>query len=227
MINQAPSEHPRHLVYFADPMCSWCWGFSPVINGLADHFGSRLPITLIVGGLRPGANQGMDDKMKAEIRHHWETVQQRTGQPFDFSFFDRERFVYDTEPADRAIVVMRLLNPVVMLAYFNSLQRAFYAENRDVTNEEVLADIAAEHGLDRERFLKAMSTDQARLATSQDFETARDSGVTGFPTLYAGDTQSGYAMVTTGYRPLDGLPQILEDWLSMPPTPSTGQIGHA
>ncbi len=222
-----PEDTPRHLVYFADPMCSWCWGFSPVINGLADHFGSRLPITLIIGGLRPGVTQSMDEKSKAEIRHHWETVQQRTGQPFDYSFFDRPSFVYDTEPADRAIVVMRLLNPVVTLAYLNSVQHAFYAENRDVTDENVLADIAAEHGLDRERFLKALGTEQASLATRQDFETARDSGVTGFPTLYAGDTQSGYAMVTTGYRPLDGLPEILEDWLSMPPSSTNGQVGRA
>ena len=225
---QELTEHPRHLVYFADPMCSWCWGFSPVINGLADHFGARLPVTVIIGGLRPGTNTPMSDEMKADIRHHWEQVHERTGQPFDLSFFEREGFIYDTEPADRAIVVMRLLNPLVMLSYFNSVQRAFYAENRDVTNEEVLADLAAEHGLERERFLTALRTDQARKSTQADFETARASGVTGFPTLYAGDTQSGYAMVTTGYRPLDGLPEILEDWLSMPPTtPTTSDVGHA
>lgn len=221
------TQHPRHLVYFADPMCSWCWGFSPVINGLADHFGDRLPVTVIVGGLRPGTAEPMSDAMRADIRHHWEKVQERTGQPFDFSFFDRTGFIYDTEPADRAIVVMRLLNPRIMLAYLQSVQRAFYAENRDVTDEDVLADLAAEHGLDRERFLKALRTEQAKIATRADFETARASGVTGFPTLYAGDTESGYAMVTTGYRPLDGLPDILEDWLAMPPTPSTGQVGHA
>lgn len=224
---QDATQHPRHLVYFADPMCSWCWGFSPVINGLAAHFGDRLPITVIVGGLRPGATETMTDKLKAEVRHHWQSVHERTGQPFDFSFFERQGFVYDTEPADRAIVVMRLLNPVVMLSYFTSVQRAFYAENRDVTDENVLAELAAEHGLDRERFLEALMTDQARIAARTDFETARASGVTGFPTLYAGDTQSGYAMVTTGYRPLDGLPEILEEWLAMPRTPSTGQVGRA
>ena len=23
-----------HLIYFADPMCSWCYGFSPVIEDI-------------------------------------------------------------------------------------------------------------------------------------------------------------------------------------------------
>ena len=42
----------RFLVYFADPMCSWCYGFSPVIREIADHFGERLPVEVVMGGLR-------------------------------------------------------------------------------------------------------------------------------------------------------------------------------
>ena len=34
----------RNLVYFADPMCSWCYGFSPVITALAERFEDRLPL---------------------------------------------------------------------------------------------------------------------------------------------------------------------------------------
>ena len=211
---QSDSTAPRHLVYFADPMCSWFWGFSPVIHGLVDHFGPRLPVTLVIGGLRPGTREPMSAAMRTEIRDHWQHVHERTGQPFDFSFFERQRFVYDTEPADRAVVVMRLVNPMLTLAYFTAIQRAFYAEGRDVTDEAVLGDLAADHGIDRDKFLEAMATPEARRATLADFETARDSGVTGFPTVYAGDTSNGYARVTAGYRPLDGLAEALEAWLA-------------
>jgi putative protein-disulfide isomerase len=34
------SEH--RFVYFADPVCSWCYGFSPVIAALAERFEGRL-----------------------------------------------------------------------------------------------------------------------------------------------------------------------------------------
>lgn len=210
------TRHPRHLVYFADPMCSWCWGFAPVINGLADHFGERLPVTLVVGGLRPGTTTAMLDEMKSDVRQHWQHVAETTGQPFDFSFFDRDDFIYDTEPASRAAVVARLLNPRLTLSYFTSVQRAFYAEGRDTTNADVLADIAAGHGLDRREFKAAMATKEAGIATRQDFEATRASGVSAFPTLYAGEPEGGYAMVTAGYRPLDGLADILEDWLAQP-----------
>jgi len=39
----------------------------------------------------------MDDKSKAYVRHHWEQVQESTGQPFSFEFFERDGFVYDTD----------------------------------------------------------------------------------------------------------------------------------
>ncbi|MFQ5523922.1 MAG: DsbA family protein, partial [Acidimicrobiia bacterium] len=38
------------LIYVGDPMCSWCWGFAPEIEDLADEY----PVEVVVGGLRPG-----------------------------------------------------------------------------------------------------------------------------------------------------------------------------
>ena len=40
------------FVYFADPMCSWCYGFSPVITALAERFEGRLGLQVVMGGLR-------------------------------------------------------------------------------------------------------------------------------------------------------------------------------
>ncbi len=60
----------RNLIYLADPMCSWCWGFSPVIAGIKQRFGDALPIRLIIGGLRPGTTKPLDDAGKRTIREH-------------------------------------------------------------------------------------------------------------------------------------------------------------
>ena len=46
---------PDHrLVYFADPMCSWCYGFAPVVSVLAERFEERMPLQVVMGGLRAG-----------------------------------------------------------------------------------------------------------------------------------------------------------------------------
>ena len=86
------------LIYFADPMCSWCYGFSPVISALADQFETRLPVHLIMGGLHAGNTEPMRPKDKDYIRETWTQVGDTTGQPFDMSFLVRESFTYDTEP---------------------------------------------------------------------------------------------------------------------------------
>ena len=88
-----------HLIYIADPMCSWCWGFAPTIESISQRFGESLPIRLMMGGLRPGTTKPLDQAGRRTIREHWEHVREASGQPFDFRFFEREDFVYDTEPA--------------------------------------------------------------------------------------------------------------------------------
>lgn len=203
----------KHLVYFADPMCSWCWGFAPVVAGLSAHFRERLPIALMMGGLRPGNRKAMTEQDKAYVRDHWTHVHKASGQPFDFAFFDRDHFVYDTEPACRAIVAMRRIDPDRTLDYLARVQRAFYAEGRDVTRPETLAELAGEAGAEPAAFAAALDSPECREETVRDFLTTQEVGVKGFPTLLAGDLTHGYALVTSGYRPLDGLTGALERWL--------------
>ena len=106
-----------HLLYIFDPMCSWCYGFAPVIEAIAEHFGDRLPVKLMVGGLRAGNTVAMTAKDRDYIRGAWTRVGAASGQPFDFAFFDREHFVYDTEPACRAVVTVRSMAPDKALAF--------------------------------------------------------------------------------------------------------------
>jgi len=217
------TSHPRadsatpdglHFIYFADPMCSWCYGFAPVIGALAQRFDGRLPVRTVMGGLRAGNTAAMTEKDREYIRGAWTRVGEASGQPFDFSFFDREHFVYDTEPACRAVVTMRRLAPENVLAYKARVSRAFYGENRDTTDVKVLAALATEFGEDADRFELEMLSAEARNETFRDFLTSQQAGVKGFPLLAAGTEADGYALVTSGFRPLDGLPEAIDSWLA-------------
>ncbi|OIQ80026.1 DSBA-like thioredoxin domain protein [mine drainage metagenome] len=205
----------RHLVYFADPMCSWCWGFSPVIERLAERFGAELPIRLVLGGLRPGTTTPMGAAERAEIGQHWQHVHEASGQPFDHRFFERDRFVYDTEPASRAVVVLRRRGMDVALSALRRIQHAFYAGNQDVTEADTLAAIAAELGVDGATFRDEFASVEAMNETRADFMLAQAAGIRGFPTLVAGDGDGQrYALITHGFQPADRVVAAVDRWLA-------------
>ena len=203
-----------HLIYFADPMCSWCYGFSPVIDEVRRAFGRALPVRVVMGGLRPGTDTPMTPQARAEIAGHWSHVHEATGLPFDEAVL-AEGFVYDTDPAARAVVVVRREGQELACDYLVRVQRAFYAEARDVTSGEVLADLAAELGLDRAAFLEAWGSEDANTETWGDYALSQRAGVRGFPTLVGGPNEAGvYGVVTRGYAPADQVVGVLKDWIS-------------
>jgi putative protein-disulfide isomerase len=211
------------FVYFADPMCSWCYGFSPVISELALRFEGRLGLQVVTGGLRAGHTAPMRDQDKAYIRDAWTKVAAASGQAFDFSFLDREGFVYDTEPACRAVVTARRLLPHLALPFMGRIAQAFYAENRDMTATSEIAEVAEEAGFDPAVFGGAFLAADTRNETFRDFLAAQELGISGFPTLLAGSEEKGYALVTNGYRPLEDLLDPLERWwASGAPVTKTG-----
>ena len=181
------------LVYFADPMCSWCWGFSPVIARIRETYGETFETSLVLGGLAPGTAEPLDDYRRQEIRKHWVHVAGLTGQPFDHAFFERERFVYDTEPACHGVVAVRTMAPGREFDYLAALHEAFYARNVDITDVAALREIAESLDLDTDEFTRVFDDPKTRLATGNDFAITQSAGVRGFPTLAVGEERRGMA----------------------------------
>jgi len=199
------------LWYFADPMCSWCWGFSPVIETLRNEYRDRMKIALVLGGLRH-ENAPMTAAGREEILHHWHQVHARTGQSFRFEGALPEGFVYDTEPASRAVVTMGSIDPALIFPLFKAIQNAFYAEGRNVTQPDVLADLAAGFGIDREVFLRVFDNDDARARTQAHFRQARQAGVRGFPALVLQQDAQLHS-VSNGCLPLETVRSAIDRYL--------------
>ena len=189
------------LIYVGDPMCSWCWGFAPEIESLAEEF----PVEVVLGGLRPGPMaQPLEDRMAAFLSHHWVEIAERTGQPFDTGFLDRrDGWVYDTEPAAIAVTQMREMNETATLDYFTDVQMAFYGNGEDVTDFEVLTGLTQRHGIDTAGFAAALPTEEAKKRAWNDFSRARNWGISGFPTLVGTLDDGRLALLARGWAPAD------------------------
>ena len=157
----------------------------------------------------------MDARARENTLEHWRHVHEASRQPFDFKFFDREQFVYDTEPACRAVVIMRRAGLKTGLAALRHIHKAFYAENRDVTDTDTLAALAAELGFEEDAFRAEFAAEAAKAETLSDFEITSSTGVRGFPTVIAGTGQDGnYTLITNGYQSPEHVVPVLERWIT-------------
>jgi len=195
------SETVRKLIYVGDPMCSWCWGFAPEVENLAGDY----DVDIVVGGLRPGPSaQLLDDRMATSLRHHWTEVNERTGQPFDTNFLDRrDGWVYDTEPAAIAVTLVREMDRPNTLGYFTTVQHAFYADGRDVTDFEVLADLGDSLEVDPQSFRAELQSEASKKRAWTDFSKSRNWGIGGFPALIGELADDRLAQLARGWTDAD------------------------
>jgi putative protein-disulfide isomerase len=205
MANPGKTETPStevmnmKLILVADPMCSWCYGFGKEVTELRQAV-PELELQIVMGGLRPGETAVMPKAQRVARLEHWSRVEAASGLPFNReAFVANDNLVYDTEPACRAVVTARRLAPSVdQLAVLRSIQHAFYADGRDITKGEVLAEVGAAalaklgFATTPGEFLEAWQSSEVIAETRNDFLQARHWGVASFPSLLMEDGDKLY-----------------------------------
>lgn len=185
------------LIYVGDPMCSWCYGFAPQLEKLVEQHNDKMDIELVTGGLRPYFDKPISE-MKDFLRHHWEDVNKASDQPFSYDILDRTDLNYDTEPACRAVVVVRHMNPEKEFEFFKMIQEAFYYQNKDLRSTESYSSILETLELDKEVFNQRFHSDEYKAFVKDDFERASALGVQGFPAVLLQSGENLYVL-TRGY----------------------------
>ncbi|OOQ59523.1 DsbA family protein [Mucilaginibacter pedocola] len=201
------------IYYFTDPMCSWCYGFSPTVKQLKENY-PNIDLQIISGGFSPFSKQIVDAEYREFLEYHWRNVNRMSGQYFDHAMkFVSDTFRYDTEPSSRAMVVVQNLMPGKDFEYLSLMQTAFYVNGRDITNDEVLADLAEELGISRDVFFENFKSDVMKRKTIEGFEFSRQLGVQGFPTLLTIDN-GAVKVLTRGFQKFDLLKKVVDEQLA-------------
>ncbi|RTQ50239.1 DsbA family protein [Hymenobacter gummosus] len=223
------NQAERQLLYIFDPLCSWCYGTSPVVQRLAAEFADRVPVTVLSGGMVVGPQV-------RPIRHVWPALQeshaqvaQVTGAEFGAAYQRlgaEGSYRNDSEPPSRALMVFKQLDPLSREAEFaHALQRALFVDGQDLNEPQTYAALARQFSLDPEEFVRWWDSDASRQATKHEFEVVQRLGVQGFPTLIFAHGQDGYVLAR-GYQPYEqlkaGLEQLLEE-TAAPDAPEAGQ----
>jgi len=187
------------LIFVIDPMCSWCWGFHPVITELRENYSKSYSFSLVVGGLRTKGQMEWSQESKNYLAQNWNAVANATEQPFNYTLLNKDYFEYDTYPACKAVVTVReLWGDEASFKYLAKIQEAFYAKGEDTTLLETLLQYVE----DRENFLEFYKSKRAEVLMQHDFSKARSMGANSFPSVVKID-KDGHMVCQKGYRSLE------------------------
>jgi putative protein-disulfide isomerase len=199
-----------YLIYVGDAMCSWCHGFSPELDKLIE-LNPNLELKLVMGGLRPFSTEKATE-IANFLKSHWIEINERTGQPFSFDILKDDNFVYDTEPASRAIIVARTMNPLIEYDFFKAVQMAFYRDNKNTNELETYLPIAAKFDLELNAFERFFNSEEIKTRTKADFQLSGQFGIKGFPSLILKHNGS-FTQLSNGYNTVDNINKIIKEVL--------------
>lgn len=177
------------ILYVADPMCSWCWGFAPTLEALRE-IAPGVPIRIVLGGLAPDSDDPMEASMRSYVQQAWKDVAQSCGVDFNFDFWKICQPRRSTYPSCRAVLVARAFG--LESEMFRAIQHAYYQEARNPADLDVLTDIAVNLGIEKVKFLESMQAPETESALQAEFQLRNDLGVRSFPSLgiqHRGETQ--------------------------------------
>ena len=191
-------------------MCSWCHGFSPELDQIIKD-NPTFDLKLVMGGLRPFNTEKAID-MADFLKAHWVEINERTNQPFSFDILKNESFVYDTEPASRAIIVARTMNPEIEYDFFKAVQMAFYKDNKNTNLLETYIPIAAKFGLELNAFERFFNAEEIKTRTKFDFHLSQQLGIKGFPSLVL-KHNGNFTQLSNGYTTAQNVNTIIQQVL--------------
>ncbi len=138
----------------------------------------------MVGGLAPDSDQPMPDSMRQMLQQTWHRIEQSIpGTRFNHAFWDECSPRRSTYPANRAVIAARQQAESFDQLMTTRIQQAYYLEAKNPSDNSVLIELAADIGLDIERFAESLVSDSLQRQLLAEIESARAMGINSFPSL--------------------------------------------
>ena len=196
------------LIYVADPMCSWCWGFQSTMEQVHRVVGDT-PVQYVMGGLARDSDEPMPEEVQKYVQDQWRKVSATSGAEFNWKFWEQCRPRRSTYPACRAVLAAG--HQARLRAMFEAIQRAYYLEVRNPSDIATLSDVAEEIGLDRDRFGVDVASTDVENELQEGFDVRRSMNANAFPSLIYKTDAERFVWLTKGYADVDLVLQRLKE----------------
>lgn len=200
------------IIYIYDALCGWCYAMADVMKKTIDKYSDEFEFEILSGGMVTGDRAGRIGDKFDYINKAYKTVENHTGAKFGPKFLKElkkgDLEMSSIEPS-KALTAIKKINPEFSFNFAHSLQNAIYFEGKSLSDEENLASMAKENGIEKEQFLKYYNSNEINKATENEFEFVSKLGISGFPTILLEKNEEFY-LIARGYQHFIDLNNIIK-----------------
>lgn len=203
------------ILYIMDPLCGWCFGFSPVMQKLQAQYKDQFHFRVIPGGMITGNRVQPVSVMAEYILGAYRRLEDHAGVKVGEPYLDMLRKgteIQNSEPPCRAIHTFQQMQPERALDFAHELQLKQFVAGKSFNDEATYRELATEFGIDADTFINAMNSEESRYGTQQEFQWVQAAGITGFPCAVL-EKDEKYYMVAKGFMPYEGVEATIKSVL--------------
>jgi putative protein-disulfide isomerase len=207
-------EEKPEVIYIFDPLCGWCYGFSPVMQKIYAEFKSDYDFLVLSGGMITGDRVGPIGLVAPYIKEAYKSVEQTTGVKFGEKFLNeilaKGEAVFNSALPARALATFRLFKPHESLAFASQLQKAIYYDGINLYHDESYGQIAEGFGIDLTSFIQKMKEPQIEEIVNNEFEMVAGMGIRAFPSVVLRKGKE-LSLISTGYKDYEDMRDCLKE----------------
>ena len=188
------------VLYVADAYCGWCWGFAPQLAKFAASSRYQLPFRVISGGLFVGERHAPISAYP-HIPEANQAIARMTGAQFGPRYqrlLAEGGFMLDSLAAARGLAGLRVQSPERGAHLLHRMQEAFYVKGQSLSDASTYRRIADEEGLNADRVVDYLVSDEGYQAAMADFQLAHRLGANSYPTLLLLKDDNAHRLPATG-----------------------------
>lgn len=169
------------LFYVVDPMCSWCYAFSPTWKKILDNLPSNIKVVYLQGGLAPTSDTPMPQDMQIMLQGIWKQINETVGTQFNFNFWKDCTPRRSTYLSCQAAISARLQGKEKEMV--EAIQKQYYLNAKNPSDRDTLEEAAKMIDIDVERFAKDLESEVVIDKLNDDFKLRNKMKVSSFPSL--------------------------------------------
>jgi putative protein-disulfide isomerase len=208
------------LFYCYDAYCGWCYGFSPVINRIAEQYQDLLPTEVLSGGMIIIEPSRPITVTAGYMQQLYKTVEESSGVRFGEDYLwhifnpDKSDWFPNSEKPAIALCVFKEYYPDKQVAFAADLQFALFGEGRDLCDDEAYRGLLEKYQVPQDRFYEGLASPVFKEKAYYEFSLVKQLRVTAFPALLLKEDETRFFMLSRGYTDYDTLKKRLDTVLN-------------